>query len=59
MKLQDIAVRTSMHYYYRQVVSYPPSENEKLPREYQLIDIPLCAIGSICEEAASSMSGTA
>ena len=49
----DIAVRTSMHYYYRQTVSYPPSENEKLPREYQLIDIPLCAIGTVCEEAAS------
>ncbi len=41
-----IAVRTSMHYY-RQVVSYPPSENKKLPREDQLINIPLCAIGSI------------
>lgn len=38
-----------MHYYYRQVVSYPPSENKKLPREDQLINIPLCAIGSICE----------
>lgn len=47
-----IAVRTSMHYY-RQVVSYPPSENKKLPREDQLIDIPLCAIGSICEGAAA------
>ena len=49
----DIAVRTSMYHYYRQTIPYPPSENGKLPGEYQLIDIPLCAISRICEEAAS------
>ena len=48
----DIAVRTSMHHYYRQKVSYPPSADPKLPREYQLIDIPLYAIDRIGEEVS-------
>ena len=45
-----IAVRTSMHYYYRQAISYPASENKASPAEYQLIDIPLYAISEICRE---------
>ena len=44
------AVRTSMHYYFRQSVSYHDSENKDLPREYQLVDIPLFAISEICRE---------
>ena len=46
----DIAIRTSMHHYYRQTVAYPPSENRTLPRDYQLIDIPLYAVSQICAE---------
>ncbi len=47
------AVRTSMHHYYRQTISYPPSGDEKSPREYQLIDIPLFAVSEISGELDS------
>lgn len=44
------AVRTSMHYYFRQTVPYHESGNKGLPTEYQLVDIPLFAISEICRE---------
>ncbi len=45
-----VAIRTSMHYYYKQAIQYPPSENTKLPHEYQMIDMPLFAISEIRNE---------
>lgn len=45
-----VAVRTSMHYYYRQAIPYPVSKNKNSPDEYLLIDIPLYAISEICRE---------
>lgn len=45
-----VAVRTSMHYYFKQSIPYPVSSDVKLPAEYNLIDIPLYGISEIRNE---------
>lgn len=50
-----VALRTSMHYYFKQSVPYPDTKDINLPAEYQLIDIPLYAISEIRNEIAQPL----
>ncbi len=48
-----LAIRSSMHHYYRQTLPYSAAPSQHLPTEYTLIDLPLYAIATLQNEINS------